>query len=50
MENLPQVLSAEELRTLDVAGLIKQLALAHNSNKYLERLKVLKTMIRAEKE
>jgi len=92
MLKLPNVLTAEELRSLDVAGLIEQLALAqkaieilqdkrqdkytslitaqntlleaqkethrikvnlkdlaNNSNKFLERLKVIKMLIKAEK-
>ena len=93
MENLPEVLTAEELRTLDVAGLLEQLALAqkaieilqdqkqdkytelitaqntlleaqkethrikinlkdltNNSYKFLERIKIIKTLIKSEKE
>ena len=42
MEKLPNILSAEELRTLDVAGLIEQLALAQQALELLQDQKQLK--------
>ncbi len=39
MTELPNILSAEELRTLDVAGLIEQLALAQKAIELLQEQK-----------
>ena len=39
MDNLPEILKAEELRTLDVSGLMAQLALAQQSHCSLETIK-----------
>lgn len=58
MNDLPQVLSAEELRTLDVAGLIEQLALAQKAieilqeqkqDKYAELITAQNTLLDAQK-